>query len=66
MEQFAESINKLLSFREYKILTGKGSVSRKAAIAKAEAEYETFNKNQRITSDFDREIQRLLEPKHPS
>lgn len=66
MEQFAESINKFLSFREYKILTGKGSVSRKAAIAKAEAEYETFNKNQRITSDFDREIQRLLEPKHPS
>lgn len=66
MEQFAESINKFLSFREYRILTGKGSVSRKAAIAKAEAEYEIFNKTQRITSDFDRELQRLLEPKNPS
>ena len=61
MEQFAESINKFLSFREYRILTGKGSISRKAAIAKAEAEYDIFNKTQRITSDFDRELKALLE-----
>ena len=61
MEQFADSINKFLTFREYKVLTGKGSVSRKAAIAKAESEYDIFNKTQRITSDFDREVKLLLE-----
>ena len=63
MGQFADSINKFLSFREYKILIGKGQVSRKAAIAKAESEYDIFNKTQRITSDFDREVKKLLESK---
>ena len=61
MEQFAESINRFLTFREYRILEGKGKVSKKAAKEKAEAEYDIFNKTQRITSDFDREIKRLLE-----
>lgn len=61
MEQFAESINRFLTFREYRILEGKGRVSKKAAKEKAEAEYDIFNKTQRITSDFDREIKRLLE-----
>lgn len=28
---------------------------------KAEAEYDAFNKTQRIVSDFDREVQRLLD-----
>ena len=61
MEQFADSINKFLSFREYDILTGKGRISMKAASAKASGEYDQFNKTQRITSDFDREVKRLLE-----
>ena len=61
MEQFAASINKFLSFREYRILEGKGRVSKKAAKEKAEAEYDVFNRTQRITSDFDREIKKLLE-----
>lgn len=61
MDQFASSINKFLSFREYRILEGKGSVSKKAAKEKAEAEYDVFNKTQRITSDFDREVKKLLE-----
>ena len=61
MEQFAASINKFLSFREYRILEGKGKVSKKAAKEKAEAEYDVFNKTQRITSDFDREVKKLLE-----
>ena len=61
MEQFAASINKFLSFREYRILEGKGIISQKNARAKAEAEYDIFNKTQRITSDFDREVKRLLE-----
>lgn len=61
MEQFATSINKFLSFREYRILEGKGKVSKKAAKEKAEAEYDVFNKTQRITSDFDREVKKLLD-----
>ena len=61
MEQFASSINKFLSFREYKILEGKGLISKKAADEKAKAEYDVFNCTQRITSDFDLEVKRLLE-----
>lgn len=61
MEQFASSINKFLSFREYKILEGKGRISKKAADDKAKAEYDVFNRTQRITSDFDLEVKRLLE-----
>lgn len=61
MEQFAASINKFLSFREYRILEGKGKVSKKAAKEKAEAEYDVFNKTQHITSDFDREVKKLLD-----
>lgn len=61
MEQFADSINKFLSFREYEILVGRGRISRKTATAKAEAEYDIFNKTQRITSDFDREVKKFIE-----
>ncbi len=61
MEQFASSINKFLSFREYKILEGKGRISKRAADEKAKAEYDVFNRTQRITSDFDLEVKRLLE-----
>ena len=61
MEQFAESVNKFLSFREYKVLVGKGHISRKVAAAKAEAEYDIFNITQNITSDFDREVKKLIE-----
>lgn len=61
MEQFANSIGKFLTFREYKVLVGKGHVSRKAAITKAESEYAVFNKTQKITSDFDREIKKLFD-----
>lgn len=63
MESFAESVNKFLSFNEYKILDGYGSVSRKHAEQKAIAEYEKFNKQQRIESDFDREVKKLLQKK---
>lgn len=63
MESFAESVNKFLSFNEYQILEGYGSVSRKQADSKAAAEYEKFNKQQRIESDFDREVKKLLQKK---
>ena len=60
MKEFATSINEFLSFRKYDILTGKGNISSQIAKAKAEAEYDIFNKSQRITSDFDREVKKLL------
>ena len=61
MEEFADSINKFLTFREYKVLSGKGRISTKAAAEKAAREYNVFNKTQKITSDFDREVKQLLE-----
>lgn len=60
MKQFAESINEFLTFRRYDILPDKGSVSHQQAKEKAEAEYDIFNKTQKITSDFDKEVKRML------
>ena len=61
MEEFAASVNEFLAFRRYEILKGKGKVSRQAAVEKAETEYDAFNKTQKITSDFDRTVQKLLQ-----
>lgn len=63
MQQFAESINAFLEFRQYKILQGKGTVSKLDAERKATSEYDIFNKTQQITSDFDQEVKKLLNGK---
>lgn len=60
MEQFAASIDRFLEFREYKILEGHGSISMKEARQKASDEYDVFNKTQKITSDFDKQIKNML------
>lgn len=60
MESFAESVNKFLAFNEYRILEGYGNITRQQAEQKAFAEYEKFNWQQRIESDFDREVKKLL------
>ena len=60
MEEFSESINEFLSFRKYKILKDKGSISKKQADAKAEEEYIHFNKTQKIISDFDLQVKKLV------
>jgi len=60
MVDFAESVNKFLSFNEYKILDGRGKISKEQADKKALAEYEVFNKTQPIESDFDREVKKFL------
>lgn len=65
MEEFAASINEFLTFRRYQILPDKGRISGQQAREKAEAEYLAYNKTQRITSDFDREVKRLMESKEP-
>lgn len=61
MEEFSASINEFLSFRKYKILDGKGKVSRATALKKAESEYEEYNKHQRIISDFDKEVKKITD-----
>lgn len=60
MEQFSASINEFLTFRKYKILPDKGKVSKQMALDKAGVEYDEFNKTQKITSDFDREVKKLM------
>lgn len=47
-------INEFLEFRKYDILKDNGKISRKLAEEKAEKEYNEFNKNQKIVSDFDK------------
>lgn len=64
MSSFAESVNKFLTFNEYQILEGHGTISRKRAEQKAITEYNKFNKQQRIESDFDREVKKLLQKKN--
>jgi hypothetical protein len=59
MSQFSDSVNKFLTFRNYKILPDKGKISAAQAKKKAEQEYEIFNKTQKIDSDFDKEIRKL-------
>lgn len=60
MEQFAASVNKFLTFNDYKILPNRGSISAAQAKAKAESEYDLFNPTQPITSDFDKALRYLL------
>ena len=59
MEQLAESVNRFLNFNDYKILEGKGTISKLQADKKAIQEYEVFNKTQKIISDFDKQIKKL-------
>jgi hypothetical protein len=61
MEQFIASVNEFLAFRKYKILTGYGKITKNEAEAKAEAEYNKFNKAQKIISDFDKTLKHLTE-----
>ena len=60
MEQFATSVNKFLTFNDYQILPYKGRISASQAKAKAESEYDIFNKTQRIDSDFDKQVRGML------
>jgi hypothetical protein len=59
MNQLAESVNKFISFNDYKVLEGKGKIAKIQADKKAIIEYEVFNKTQKIISDFDKEIKKL-------
>lgn len=60
MEQFAASVDKFLTFNDYKILPDKGRIAATQAKEKAESEYDIFNKTQHIDSDFDKQIRGML------
>ncbi|MCD4793541.1 MAG: virulence RhuM family protein [Bacteroidales bacterium] len=64
MQVFVKSVNKFLSFNEYEVLSGKGTISAKQAKEKAYEEYDKFNKTQKITSDFDKVIKALNNEKN--
>jgi hypothetical protein len=59
MEQLENSVNKFLDFNDYKVLDGFGSISHKMAEEKAFAQYDEFNKVQKIESDFDKELKKV-------
>ena len=59
MEDFAVSIDEFLKFNRYEILKGHGRIANNTAKEKAIGEYQEFNKNQKIVSDFDKEIRRI-------
>lgn len=60
MEEFAASVNEFLAFRRYDILRDKGKISGKTAKKKTTTEYMEFNKTQKITSDFDKAVNKML------
>ena len=60
MAEFASSVDKFLSFNEYRILDNKWQISKPQADKKALAEYAEFNKTQKIESDFEKEIKKIL------
>ena len=62
MEQFAASINEFLAFRRYQVLpdNNKGKISKAAADSFAHQEYDRFNPHQKIDSDFDKTVAKLL------
>lgn len=58
MQQFAGAVNEFLEFRKYQVLEGKGKISHEQAERKAFAEYDVFNKTQKIESDFDKLVKK--------
>jgi len=63
MKDVSESVNKFLEFNEFKVLEGFGKVTHSQAKEKASKEYDEFNKLQKIESDFDKEMKKILDKK---
>ena len=59
MAELSKSIDKFLTFNDFKVSDTKGKVSNKMAIKKADTQYEEFNKRQNIKSDFDEFIKEI-------
>lgn len=60
MEEFEQSVNAFLEFRQFKILKDNGKISHKQALEKAYSEYDVFNRIQPIESDFDKIVKRMM------
>ncbi len=65
MKEFAESVDQFLTFNKYEVLDGKGKISKLDADEKAISEYKEFNKYQKIDSDFDKEIKKMITEGQP-
>jgi len=63
MEDVSTSVNKFLEFNEFEVLDGYGKVSHEKAKEKASKVYDEFNKIQKIESDFDKEMKKILNKK---
>ena len=59
LQDFSLSIDEFLTFRRYKIRDGKGSISKIDAEYKARLEYDSYNKTQKINSDFEKTLTSL-------
>lgn len=60
MQELANAVDKFLSFNEFRILEGKGKITKEKADQKALEEYAEFNKTQKIESDFDKMTKEIL------
>ena len=62
---FQEALDNQIIAHKRKVLIGKGNVSHKQAIEKAEKEFEIYRKREMdlLESDFDREIKKLKDKK---
>ena len=63
MSDVSESVGKFLEFNEFEVLDGCGKVSHEKAKEKASKVYDEFNKIQKIESDFDKEMKKILNKK---
>ena len=68
MNDWIEALDNQIIAHKRNVLIGKGSVSHKEAIEKAEKEFEIYRKRemQLLESDFDREIKKLKDLKSPT
>jgi len=60
MQELANAVDKFLSFNEFRVLEGKGKITKEKADQKALDEYTEFNKTQKIESDFDKMTKEIL------
>ena len=68
MNDWVEALDNQIIAHKRNVLIGKGSVSHKEAIEKAEKEFDIYRKRemQLLESDFDREIKKLKDLKSPT
>ena len=61
MEEFSHAVDKFLSFNDFQVLGDKGKISKSQADKKALEEYSEYNKQQKLESDFEKHIKKMLD-----